>query len=168
VTGYENVLLYNGDGGVLRYENQKNLLVGDIYNRISSRTKLPLNNIVTNIDNTRRSVTNTSYVWEDNLNVTVNALEGDLILAFSEGYFWVSRTTCLFVKINAYSGSVDLIYNTDTGVKKTTDNIESFQASVFKATSNGEIDFRQQWKIEGDGTGYCQERSMVVMTVGQV
>jgi hypothetical protein len=168
MTGYENVLLYSGDGGVLRYENQKNLLAGDIYDRISSRSKLPCSNVVTNIDNTQRSVTNTSYVWENNLSITINALEGDLILAFSEGYFWVDGTTRLIVRINAYSGSVNLIYNTNTGVRKTANDIKSFQVGIFKVISNGEITLKHQWFITNPATGYCSERSMIAITIGQV
>jgi hypothetical protein len=160
--------LYNGNGGVLKYENQKNLLAGDIYDRISSRTKLPFNISAVASDINARTTTSLEPVWENNLSVTLNVLTGDLVLVFSEGFFWVDQGVRMYVEINAYSGLVENIFVTDLQTNKTAAVTKDISMGIFKAEANGEVDFRHKWYLATEATGYCVNRTMVAFTIGQV
>jgi hypothetical protein len=135
--------------------------------RLTSRQRLPYDNIEISNDGVKRSITGTSMVWQNNMKVVLSTLAYDLIIVFLTGFFWTTNTR-LRVQTWPYSGTVSSFFCTDIGAQLDVGFVKYNQISVFHSHYNQLLDIRQRWRLEGAGTGYCVERSMVAFTVGQV
>jgi hypothetical protein len=139
----------------------------DSGSRLISRQRLPKNKVATSNDGGGRSITSTNLTWENNMKVVLSTLANDLIIVFLTGFFSATDSR-LRVETWPYSGSVSGIYVTSIGVQLDANFVKYNQISMFMSLYNQNLDIRQRWRLEGGGTGYCIERSMVAFTVGQV
>jgi hypothetical protein len=139
----------------------------DSGSRLISRQRLPKNKIASSNDGTERSVTGTDTAWENNMKVVLSTLANDLVIVFLTGFF---RTTEARLRVETwpYSGSVSGFYVTSIGVQLDAYLLKYNQISIFMSSYDQNLDIRQRWRLDGAGTGYCVERSMVAFTVGQV